>query len=64
MSSTPLEVSRLSGESVVDIAAGAFHSLAMTQQGHIFSWVRNSRPSRCRLARPRSSDPLTLHGFY
>ena len=41
MSSSPIEVAQLSGEMVVDVAAGAFHSLALTQHGHIFTWVRH-----------------------
>ena len=36
----PLEVRELSGQSVVDVSAGGWHSVAVTRDGALFTWGR------------------------
>lgn len=37
----PMEVQDLSGEHVVKVAAGGYHTIAVTAESHIYTWGSN-----------------------
>jgi hypothetical protein len=59
-SSTPVQVSLPSGTTVIAIAAGGFHSLALTASGQVLAWGYNGNGELGNGATTNSSSPVAV----
>ena len=62
-SKVPVQVSGLTGLTVTDIAAGGFHSLAVTSTGAVWSWGFNSDGQLGNGTATDSSSPVQVSGI-
>jgi alpha-tubulin suppressor-like RCC1 family protein len=58
---TPVEVALPTGVTVTQVAAGAFHSLAVTSDGHALAWGINISGQLGDGTTTRSSTPVQVH---
>ncbi len=56
------EVKKFNGETVVQIACGAFHTLALTEKGLVYGWGRNNEAQLTWPSLPSSSSQAASYG--
>lgn len=56
----PKQIEGLSGKKIVDIAVGSMHTLAVTDEGEVFSWGRNDQGQLADGAVASKADPSLM----